>query len=272
MVGQQVDDRIVCTLGATLADGSWLWRIDARRLTRGFSVLIWDADSAWRWRLAKTAEPYTWQRFAAILCEWRSLAAHLEDRVDFSLIPRHSDVMVLGQSGLAAAILRLCFSDGENPVARWLLAQSDESIAALGEALPNPLSDAQVEALEQMVNGIDVLGLAADLPALCRHYAIDAVDPDLCSLRARVAKDMADLLALRECRVAKFKARIEALTRDVDDRPVRAGGMGFPSRRARLIEYLNDYVARHDALPAGTLQLSSSESVDFDDLRRRHGL
>jgi hypothetical protein len=272
MAGLQVDDRIVCTLGATLADGSWLWRIDARRLTRGFSVLIWDADSAWRWRLAKTAEPYSWRRFAAILCEWRSLASRVEDRVDFSLIPRRSNVTVLGESGLAAAILRLCFSDGENPVARWLLAQPDESIATMGAALRIPLSDTQMEALEQIVVGIEELGLPSDLPALCSHYAIDNAGTELNTLRECVEKDMAKLLAVRERRVAKFRAQIDALTRDIDDRPARVAGMGLPSRRQRLTDYLKDFVARNDTLPTGVHTLSSSDVVNFDELRRKHGL
>ena len=47
------EDRTICTLKAA----SWLWRIEARRLTRGFSVVISDEDSgglvALRERLAK---------------------------------------------------------------------------------------------------------------------------------------------------------------------------------------------------------------------------
>lgn len=267
MADPKADDRTICTLAEVRPDGSFLWSVEARRLARGFSVLIWDLDSIWRWRLTKSIAPYTWRRFATILCEWQQLASHLEYRVDFSWISSESKVVVLGESSFVATILRLCFSEGDCSLTRWLIDQSDASIAILNTAFSNLETDVPPGALQGILDCIEELQLPAELPALLRHYGIDEAGQGLIALNERLTKDMTSLLAIRAARVAKFQSQIATLASDADDRPRRAAGMGFPSRRARLTEYLTDFVARNDALPTGIF-----EGIDLDELRRKHQL
>jgi hypothetical protein len=188
----QASHEVACALGTALADGSWLWRFEARRLPQGFAVVLCDGESGREWTLAEFPETYSRQRFARVLAGWRDHASALADRVDLSWIPRDEStfVTVSGESGLAASILRVCMACGDSALTRWLWSQSDASVAALAVALPHPLAGSRRMILEEMAEWIETLRVPPDLLTLCAHYRLDGPGAGLVALRERLAGDM----------------------------------------------------------------------------------
>lgn len=191
------NDEAMCTLGAVLADGSWLWRMEARPADGGFRLVYIDGDTGGQWTLASRAEPYSWQAFGQLLCEWRRHAVQIPASVDLSWIPDDDSklVTVSGETGLVARLLRLCLTLGETRVARWLANQSDASLAALNEALPNFLAEPRRLILEEMVDWVAELERPVDLLVLCRHYGLGPPEQGLVGVRTRLAADMERLVA-----------------------------------------------------------------------------
>ncbi len=188
-----------CALGAVLADGSWLWRMEARPGDGGFSLAYCDGEMGNGWVLDSRAEPYRWQAFAQMLCEWRRHADRIPASVDLSWIPDDDSklVTVAGETGLVARVLRLCLALGESSLGVWLASQSDASLAALNQALPNFLVEPRRLILEEMVDWVRVLKRSPDLLGLCAHYGIGAPDQGLVTLRTHLSIDMEQLVASR---------------------------------------------------------------------------
>lgn len=61
---------------------------------------------------------------------------------------------------------------------------------------------------------------------------------------------------------------------DLVDRPVRGGGMNWPSIRSRTKNFLEKYIGEHGELPSGKHESKgfSSSPFDFDDLRKKYSL
>lgn len=188
-----------CTLGAVLADGSWLWRMEAQSVEGGFALVYCDDETGGQWPLAVRAEPYTWQAFAQLLCEWRRHVDAVPSRIDLSWVPREDSklVTVSGETGLVARVLRLCLTLGESRLGLWLARQSDVSLAALNEALPNFLAEPRRLILEELVDWVRALQRPADLLTLCAHYGLGRPEQGLVALRTRLAEDMERLVADR---------------------------------------------------------------------------
>lgn len=192
MSGLPSIDEARCALGAVLADGSWLWRMEAQPVDRRFSLVYHDGETGGRWTLASREEPYSWQAFARMLCQWRRHADAIPSSVDLSWIPDEDSklVTVAGETGLVARVLRLCLTLGESRPGLWLAHQSDASLAALNDALPNFLAEPRRLILEEMVDWIAELRLPADLLELCAHYGLGRPEAGLVALRTRLADDM----------------------------------------------------------------------------------
>jgi hypothetical protein len=128
--------------------------------------------------------------------------------------------------------------------------------------------------------------IASDLDEL-------ALDPDLCAI-ARLATENGrldvNLIAAylstevdakhhkdarrREDMITPFRDRIEAFVGRFDDRPVRGGGMSFPSARSRVRRFLEDYVIANGRLPDGPTKVNSESkfylwnlgTIDFSEI------
>ena len=190
------DDETICTLGAVLADGSWLWRMEAQRASGGFRLVYRDEETGGRWTVSRCPERYSWQRFAQMLCEWRRHAGEIPPDVDLSWIPDEESklVTVSGETGVVARILRLCLTLGESRLGLWLAGQSDTSLAALEAALPNFLVEPRRLILEEMAEWVAALGRPVDLLGLCGHYGLGPPEPGLVEVRKRLAADMEQLV------------------------------------------------------------------------------
>ena len=201
-------DEARCVLGAVLADGSWLWRMEAQSGDRDFSMVYCDGETGGRWTLSSRAEPYSWQAYARMLCRWRRHVDALPPGVDVSWIPDEDSrlVTVSGETGLVARILRLCLTLGESRTGLWLAHQSDASLAALDEALPNCLAEPRRLILDELVDWIAELRLPADLLGLCAHYGLGRPDAGLVALRTRLAEEMQRLVATPAARLERPRA------------------------------------------------------------------
>lgn len=171
--------------------------MEAQPGDQGFSMVYCDGETGGRWTLSSRAEPYTWQAFAQMLCQWRRHADAIPPSVDLAWIPDEDSklVTVSGETGLVARVLRLCLTLGESRTGLWLAHQSDESLAALEESLPNFLAEPRRLILDEMVDWIAELQLPTDLLTLCAHYGLGRPEAGLVALRTRLADEMQQLLA-----------------------------------------------------------------------------
>lgn len=242
-------------------------------MARGFSVAVRDGESGTLWRLTRTVEPYSWQRFGRLLMGWRELVSRVQEHADFTWIPtvERSNVSVQGETGAIADILRLCLWAGADSRTRWLTSQSDASVALLTGALPNGLTNPHLAELEELTESIEDLALPVNLIDLCRHYQLDGPGIGFSALKEFIASEAAADADRRQSRVSKWAPAIAKLTEGVDDRESRAGGVSLPSRRSRVSRFVEQYVGRHDKLPDGVHVIESVGEIDFGELRRALG-
>lgn len=181
--------------------------MEAQPGDQGFSM-VYCGETGGRWTLSSRAEPYSWQAFAQMLCRWRRDVDAIPSSVDLSWIPDEDSklVTVSGETGLVARVLRLCLTLGESRTGLWLGQQSDESLAALDESLPNFLAEPRRLILEEMVDWIAELQPPADLLTLCAHYGLGHPDAGLVALRTRLADEMQRLLATRTAEAERPRA------------------------------------------------------------------
>jgi hypothetical protein len=167
--------------------------MEAQPGDQDFSLVYWDGETGGRWTLSSRDEPYSWQAFAQMLCRWRRHVDAIPSSVDLAWIPDEDSklVTVSGETGLVARVLRLCLTLGESRTGLWLAHQSDASLAALNEALPNFLAEPRRLILDEMVDWIAALQRPADLLTLCTQYGLGRPEAGLVALRTRLAEDMA---------------------------------------------------------------------------------
>ena len=158
----------------------------------------------------------------------------------------------------------------------WWQQQSPMSLEALRKQLSWPLDQATQTLMEEIESGADELALPKDFLELCRRYDLER--PHLVSLHRVIVKDAeiayGDRRRQAAINVERFRRQIDVLIADFSDsKPHHFGGRALPSKRESVKRFLEEFVAKHAKLPTGMHKAGQfGPEVDFDSLRRKHGL
>jgi hypothetical protein len=238
----------------------WVW---VRALRKGFSVLV--KNDIWKRprRLYSSSQPYSWRVLVRCLATLSN-----DDRINPSE-DAAPFVVVKGEKGLVADILRYAYASGDGGMPEdlaLLIDQTDGCLLRL-ERITKGLAEVR-PLLSNIADCIRELNLTRDLCGLARamqgshELDLKALSEILEQLGKEKVKRDAEL---REASITPFREKIEAMIKDFDDQPLRGGGMTLPSRRMRVRRFLESYVVSHGRLPIGPTRVNSdSKSFHWD--------
>lgn len=245
------------SLGEYGVNPSSTW-LEARLLSKGFSVLLWDEIYATRpRRVGVTSKRYSWKTFAELLMKLK------EGFVDSDA---HEHIKVQSESGLRADCLRIAwaYNGGDDAwVLPLLLAQSESSIDFL-ESQFNLFPDGRLsriareifEALDGYDGGKDVIDLLNDYGFKHEKSSVNKL-VELLEIKASEKEEKEQKKRLDS--INSFKTEIDEIVKNFSDEKQRVGagiGGSKPSERQRVRRWLEEYVVKNGSVPEGKHDVS----------------
>lgn len=173
---------------------------------------------------------------------------------------------ILNGDDIYKIVTRLYFTNNST----WLSNQSEESLDVLASIIATPLSDADLDLLDQIDVYVDELQVSRDFIDLCEKYNL--VKPDLSLLVDKLSDEAESLDRERAESAHLFAKEIDLLVSELNPSSSRAGGITAPSLQQRVRAFLENYVKRHNSLPLGSHKVHEifGPVVDFDHLRKKY--
>jgi hypothetical protein len=251
-------------------------RVEARACPPGFSVWCFDSEQCPDGvQIGKSDQRYEARRFAEIVRDYKiQFRIRYIDGESWRASIEWSDVEVTGERGFRAHLLRRAVCEWPCKIA---LQESDAGYGAIDAAFGES-SDGD-EAWGLLID-IVVYGRGQLTELLSRH-GLPATSSAIRALADKLKSDhdrpYLEQDARRQTAIAPFRREIEAVAAKFNNEPIRGAGSVWPSSRAFMTMFLEQYVVKHARMPQGKVEgkyefaggPQNMGTLDFDEIGRR---